>query len=197
MPHIRHSISSFVQRLIGWVGCCGILVLMGGCDGASTTTPQAQLEFKQDIHAWRQVWDHPEFKMTATAANLGFRGLGEQQRALLDGVKVDVADPAGRALIQLSANKAISLHPYTEISLQGISVQVEDAATFEAEVLVWPYAGDVGHLGLLGPTLLMTDDYMVEGDTVVGDLLLQGYEILHVVSVVDLRADSVDTAAGQ
>jgi hypothetical protein len=170
---------------------------MGGCDGASTATPQGQLEFKQDIHAWRQVWDHPQFKMTATAANLGFRGLGEQQRALLDGVKIDVADSAGRALIQVSAINAISLHPYTEISLQGISVQVEDAATFEAEVLVWPYAGDLDHMGLLGPTLLVTDDYIVEGDTVVGDLLLRGYEILHVVSVLDLRADSVDTAAGQ
>jgi hypothetical protein len=43
----------------------------------------------------------------------------------------------------------------------------------------------------------VTDDYIVEGDTVVGDLLLRGYEILHVVSVLDLRADSVDTAAGQ
>lgn len=167
---------------IFWAGCGG---------GHSPETETKLLEFTQDIGRPAFLAQGNGWALKLTAASLGYRGLGTQQRALLQSPDLLVTDDRGQTLLHLAAQTAIALHPYTEMNWHQYGLENAEATTFEGEDLVWPYLGDRAQVGLLGPTLVLLPEAIVEGDTLVGDLLLRGYEIKHVRSVMPL-----DQAAG-
>ncbi len=181
--------------------CWGCLA---GCADPQThsSAPQKPLEFTQDIGRPAFEFRRQGFVMQISAGSLGFRGSGNTQRALFqNGPDLLVADAGGRQVLHLSAESAIALYPYEEIALHGFALQAADGTEFEGDELVWPHQSRADRVGMLGPTLLITDEVMLEGDTIVGlDLLLRGYRVLHVITVMDLagiKADTADTAAGQ
>ncbi len=179
--------------------CCS--TLLPSCnDAASEQTGHEPLEFQQDISHPAYLGAGKSFSFHFSAVNLAIHGKGETQRALFESPDLQVVDAAGALLLHLTAKSAISLFPYKDFSFADFSLQNEDSATFEGKNLVWPYLERRDRVGLLGPTLLLAPTFLVECDTVVGDLLLRGYEILHVKSATDLRAsatDSINSGNGQ
>jgi hypothetical protein len=171
--------------------CCTALFL--GCnDAASEQVGLEPLEFHQDISYPAYLGAGQSFSFQFAAINLAIHGKGETQRALFASPDLQVVDGAGVLLLHLTAKTAISLYPYKDLSFVDFSLQNEDSATFEGEKLVWPYLGQRDRIGLLGPTLLLGPTFLIECDTVIGDLLLRGYRMLHVKSATDLRASATD-----
>jgi hypothetical protein len=203
MPLFRPSFlratcaTTFVWLAVAF--CCS--TLFPSCnDAAPGPTDQEPLEFHQDISHPTYLGAGTSFSFHFSAVNLAIHGKGASQRALFASPDLQVVDATGLLLLHLTAKSAISLAPYKDFSFVDFSLQNEDSATFEGENLVWPYLERRDRVGLLGPTLLLAPTFLVECDTVVGDLLLRAYEILHVKSATDLRtssADSINSANGQ
>lgn len=208
MPLI-HSVSTLrlLRKSCLQLGLIFVFALpMWGCEGNQVHEngglEQKKPEFTQDISRPVFEFKRESLAMKVSAGNLGFRGLGEGQRALFDkGPDLQVADNNGKTIFHLTANSAIALFPYAEISLKEFSLQTSDGTEFEGDELVWPYQSLADHVGMLGHTLLITKTVMLEGDTIIGqDLLLQGYKVLHVLSALGLSAikgDSTDSNTGQ
>jgi hypothetical protein len=202
--HLSSTMRQHFQARATWLCLFAWLVLAQACEQGpkrAAYVPDAEpLEFTQDIS--RPVWERQgngwALKMSATS--LAFRGEAAAQRVLLQGPDLRVVDARGETILHMAAQNAISLHPFTEMSWRTFSLGNEDATTFEGDELIWPYQAQRDRVGLLGETLLILPTAIVTGDTVVGDLLLRGYEILHVTSVLPLdeaAEDSIDSKAGE
>lgn len=184
--HARYSV---LWRCLGAI--C-LLVVATGCN-PSTSPSTAPLEYSQDLRSPRFERHGDGWALKLEAANLGFRGLGAEQRAVLQSPTLIVGDGHGQTFLQLKAEMAIALHPYSEISWHTFSLQNIDATTFEGSDLLWPYLGDRDRVALLGQTLVLLPQVIVEADTLSGDLLLRGYEIKHVRSVTPIEASEADS----
>ena len=161
---------------------------MAGCGQAARPTgadrvAEQPLEYRQDISHPVYLLHKDAFSLKISAANLAIRGWEAGSRAILESPRLQVVDAKGDDLL-LTAQSAIALHPWSEMNWMGYSLETADATTFEGDELMWPYRGRKEQVALLGPTLVITQTVMLEGDTVVGDLLLRGYEILHVLSAI-------------
>lgn len=200
MPHIRPSFPQLnrPRPLVMLVGCILLLLSLQACDHADPTSsegiPSHPAEYAQDLSHPVFVHAGATFSLRFSANQLSFRGLGAEQRATFDAPELLVTDTAGEEKLHLTAKSALTLHPYPDISFSGFSLQNAEATTFEGEELVWPYDGQDDRVGMLGATLLFAPAFMVECDTILGDLLFRGYEILHVKAAMDLdeSADSED-----
>ena len=169
--------------------CC----IAAGCDQGSKPTASDRVaelpaEFQQDISHPVYLLSKDAFSLKISAANLAIRGWEAGSRAILESPHLQVVDAAGKDLLVLSAKRAIALHPWEAMSWLDFSLVSEEGTTFEGEELQWPFEDQSDQVAMLGPTLVITQTLMMEGDTIIGDPLLRGYEIYHVRSARDIDA---------
>lgn len=185
LQHIRQGFSCLGLLLCGLLGCTWSM----SCNGNGENTSNTAAEFQADLPGFSWQRQGKGWQCQVQMTNLGYRDLGTRQRVLLLAPALTVLDSAGQPCLQLSAQSGISIYPFTEITLRNFSLENRDTTTFEGGELVWPYQNEPGQMALLGKTLVVLSKTVVEADTVIGDLFLQGYEILHVHSVLPLGSD--------
>ena len=194
----------FSRRFLGnalLAFCLLALGLMMGCerDGGDPITSDStpSNEFRNDIHNPVSEYKGKAWAYKFTAANLCYRGIGAGQRALIQDPDLRIIDHEGRLLLHISAQSGIALHPYKEISLRSFNLETQDSTTFDGEELVWPYAQSRDRIGLLGKTLIVMPKAVVEAETVIGDILMRGYEVVHVLSLLPLNAADSNHVDGE
>jgi hypothetical protein len=167
-----------------------------GCGGPATGSAPATAEARQTIGGYTYMWRGDLLALRVEIGELAYKGEPPMQRAVMDGgLHARVSDLDGADYLLLDAASGLALAPYDGLSLYGVSLQTPDGNAFQCEQLAWPYRGDRRQMALLGHTLVTGESVLLEGDTLVGDPLLLGYEILHVLGVSAL--DSMDAAGGE
>jgi hypothetical protein len=182
-----------LRQVPAW-GLVLLLALFIGCKPGPTPTltdPTAPKEAGQSMLNIEYHQHLPHVSYQFEASQLKMFETGVHQRAVWDNPALQILEADGTEWMQIRAKTAIALYPFAEISLYDFTLTA-DGTDFEGDHLVWPYQDSLEKAAFLGPILMINPSLMVEGDTVIVDILMQGYTFLHVRSVMDLDGISAE-----
>lgn len=173
--------------------CLGLLILVFGLGCERQSKVDMSAPHKKSPISYHAEGKHHRLGVVIGGAEVNT--LEGNALDLKDSIRIDILRPDNRPWARIRANSGISLPPYDEAILHEFIWETEDGTEISGTQFTWT-KGKEFPIQIPGEVELATDEGLVLGEGLKGDLLLRRYEIQKVTGVVnwdELAGDSLQS----
>lgn len=176
-PDCKYGFEAYGQVAIGLL----IAFCLQACTAGTPAPPQ---ETPKHPSALQHAVLEPTFSIRIAIGNVVGNGPRTQRLEFHDSLRVEVRDSLGKPLALLRAKSGVTDAPFKEVYLDGCLWECEDGTQIEAQQIVWICEDKETPIFMPGEIKVITSREMLTGAGLRGDLLVSGFVIHHIESIV-------------